>query len=48
MNTPMLSKANKLNFILSDFAEASGMVLNLDKSKIYFFNTPIIVQNHIS
>jgi hypothetical protein len=24
------------------------MALNLDKSKLYFFNTPIGVQNHIS
>jgi hypothetical protein len=24
------------------------MALNLDKSKLYFFNTPIAIQNHIS
>jgi len=48
MNTPTAHEASKLNSILSDFTEASGMLLNLDKSKIYFFNTPIAVQNHIS
>jgi hypothetical protein len=48
MNTPTAREANKLNSILSDFVEASGMALNLDKSKLYFFNTPIVVQNHIS
>jgi hypothetical protein len=47
MNTPTAREANKLNSILSDFVEASGMTLNLDKSKIYFFKTPIGVQNHI-
>jgi hypothetical protein len=25
-----------------------GMLLNLDKSKLYFFNTPASVQNHLS
>jgi hypothetical protein len=48
MNTPTAREATKLNSILSDFTEASGMLLNLDKSKLYFFNTPIAVQNHIS
>jgi hypothetical protein len=48
MNTPTAREATKLNSILSDFTEASGMILNLDKSKLYFFNTPIAVQNHIS
>jgi hypothetical protein len=48
MNTPTAREANKLNSILSDFVEASGMALNLDKSKLYFFNTSIVVQNHVS
>ena len=48
MNTPTAREANKLNSILSDFTEASGMLLNLDKSKIYFFNTLVIVKNHLS
>jgi hypothetical protein len=48
MNSPMAREANKLNSILSDFTEASGMTLNLDKSKLFFFNTPAVVQLHIS
>jgi hypothetical protein len=48
MNTPTAREANKLNSILSDFTEASGMTLNLDKSKLYFFNTPTVIQTHIS
>jgi hypothetical protein len=48
MNTPTTGEANKLNSILSDFVEASGMTLNLEKSKLYFFNTPIEFQAHIS
>jgi hypothetical protein len=48
MNSPIACEANKLNSILSDFIEASGMTLNLDKSKIFFFNTPVVVQLHIS
>jgi hypothetical protein len=48
MNTPTSHEATKLKSILSDFMEASGMLLNLDKSTLYFFNTPFAVQNHIS
>jgi hypothetical protein len=48
MNTPMVREATKLNSILSDFSDASGMLLNLDKSKLYFFNTPSLVQAHLS
>jgi hypothetical protein len=48
MNTPTAREVTKLNSILSDFTEASGMLLNLDKSKLYFFNTPASVQNHLS
>jgi hypothetical protein len=48
MNSPTAREASKLNSILSDFTEASGMTLNLDKSKLYFFNTPTAVQFHIS
>jgi hypothetical protein len=43
MKTPTIREATKLNSILSNFTEASGMLLNLDKSKIYFFNTPTMV-----
>jgi exonuclease III len=48
MITPTVRDANKLNSILSDFSDASGMLLNLDKSKLFFFNTPIPVQVHLS
>jgi hypothetical protein len=48
LNSPTAREAIKLNSILSDFSEASGMVLNLDKSKIFFFNTPSCIQIHIS
>jgi ribonuclease HI len=48
MNSPTAREAVKLNSILSDFSEASGMLLNLDKSKLFFFNTPSCVQIHIS
>jgi len=48
MNSPIAREAIKLNSILSDFTEVSGMTLNPDKSKLYFFNTPIAVQFHIS
>jgi ribonuclease HI len=48
MNSPTAREAIKLNSILSDFTEASGMTLNLDKSKLFFFNTPVAVQLHIS
>jgi hypothetical protein len=40
LNTPTAQEATKLNSILTDFADASGMALNLDKSKLYFFNFP--------
>jgi hypothetical protein len=48
MNSPTAREALKLNSILSDFTEASGMTLNLEKSKLFFFNTPTAVQLHIS
>jgi hypothetical protein len=48
MNTPTVREATKLNSILSDFSAASRMLLNLDKSKLYFFNTPATVQAHLS
>jgi exonuclease III len=48
MITPTVKDATKLNSILSDFSDASGMLLNLDKSKLFFFNTPAPVQVHLS
>lgn len=34
--------------ILNDFMEASGMLVNGEKSNIYFFNTKILVQRHLA
>jgi len=48
MNSPTEREANNLNSILSDFTEALGMTLNLEKSKLFFFNTLAAVQLHIS
>jgi hypothetical protein len=48
LNSATVREANKINSILSDFTKASGMSLNYDKSKIYFFNTPSPIQIHIS
>jgi hypothetical protein len=48
MNTPTTQEAIKLKTILSYFSEASGTTFNLDKSQLFFFNTPPIVQQHIS
>jgi exonuclease III len=48
LNSPTAKEALSINSILSDFTEASGMSLNLDKSNLYFFNTPIPIQVHIS
>jgi hypothetical protein len=48
MNTLISQEAIKINSIITDFVEASGMALNLDKSHLFFFNTPVVIQNHIS
>jgi hypothetical protein len=48
LNTLTTREAIKLNSILTDFVDASGMALNLEKYKLYFFNTPVAIQNHIS
>jgi hypothetical protein len=48
MKTPMAHEAKNINSILSDFVKTSGMSLNLDKSRFYFFNTSIVFQNHVS
>jgi hypothetical protein len=48
LNTLTTQGAIKLNSILIIFADASGVALNLEKSMLYFFNTPMSIQNHIS
>jgi hypothetical protein len=48
LNTLTTQEAIKLNSILIDCVDALGMALNLEKYKLYFFNTPVAIQNHIS
>ena len=48
MNTPTVQEAIKLSSILSDFSEASGTTFNLAKSKLFFFNSPVAIQQHLS
>eukprot|EP00253_Pinus_taeda_P020137 PITA_20137 len=45
---PTVKEALAYKKILSDFAMASGMEVNLSKSKIFFFNTNIAIQRNIS
>eukprot|EP00253_Pinus_taeda_P035878 PITA_35878 len=45
---PTVKEALAYKQILSDFAMASGMEVNLSKSKIFFFNTNIAIQRNIS
>jgi hypothetical protein len=48
MNTPTAQEAIKLSSILSDFSKASGTTFNLAKSQLFFFNTPVAIQQHLS
>jgi hypothetical protein len=48
MKSPTVREENKLNSILSNFTEVSGMTLILDKYKLYFLNTTNAIQIHIS
>jgi hypothetical protein len=48
MNTPTVQEAIKLSSILSDFSKASGTTFNLTKSQLFFFNTPLAIQHHLS
>jgi hypothetical protein len=48
LNTLTSHEDTKLNSILNDFSDASRMSLNLHKCNLYFFNMPVIIQNHIS
>ena len=43
-----MQETGQLKSLLSTFLEASGLTLNNDKSDIFFFNTPISLQNWIS
>ena len=46
--TPMVKEARGLKAILYLFCLASGMDLNLDKSFIFFFNTPLAIQRNVT
>ena len=45
---PMVKEALAYKKILIYFSMASGMEVNLSKSKIFFFNTHIVIQRNIS
>jgi hypothetical protein len=48
MGSPTVREASSISDILQTFSDASGLDCNKDKSQIFFFNTPIPVQRHIS
>ena len=43
---PIVKEAHAFKQILNEFAKASGMEVNLTKSKIFFFNTNISIQKN--
>eukprot|EP00253_Pinus_taeda_P009353 PITA_09353 len=45
---PTVKEAHAFKQILNEFAKASGMEVNLTKSKIFFFNTNIVIQKNIT
>eukprot|EP00253_Pinus_taeda_P019460 PITA_19460 len=45
---PTVKESLAYKQILSDFSMATGMEVNLSKSKIFFFNTNIVIQRNIS
>jgi hypothetical protein len=48
MGSPTVREANSILDILQTFSDASGLDCNKDKSQIFFFNTPLPIQRHIS
>eukprot|EP00253_Pinus_taeda_P031168 PITA_31168 len=48
MGTPTIKEAQTFNKVLSTFSDASGMEINLTKSKLFFFNTSIPVQRNLN
>jgi exonuclease III len=48
MGSPTAREANALSEILQLFSDASGLECNKDKSQVFFFNTPLPIQLHIS
>ena len=48
MGIPTFHEGLWIHTVINLFCEASGMEFNLSKSWIFFFNTPIQIQNHIT
>jgi hypothetical protein len=48
MGSPTVQEALTILSIINTFCEASGMDINKDKSQIFFFNTLLSIQLHIS
>lgn len=48
MGHPLVQDARSINNILSTFSKASGMTINLEKSEIFFFHTPLPTQRNIA
>jgi hypothetical protein len=47
MPPPTVMEAHSFLSILQTFCDTSGMDINKDKSRIFFFNTPVPIQRHI-
>jgi hypothetical protein len=48
MGSPMVQEAQKILSIVQTFCDASGMDINEEKSQIFFFNTSMSIQLHIT
>jgi hypothetical protein len=48
MGVPTVREALRIKSIINLFCEASGMDVNLSKSQIFFFNTPVEIQHHLT
>jgi hypothetical protein len=48
MGSPTIHEAHTILSIIQTFCEASRMDINKDKSQIFFFNTPLSIQLHIT
>jgi hypothetical protein len=48
MGSPTAREAFAIQDLLTSFTEASGLDCNKGKSQIFFFNTPLPIQRHIS
>ena len=47
MGHPSVQEARAFKSCLAAFAKASGLEVNLEKSQVFFFNTPLISQRNI-